>query len=278
MGRATIRSFVFAVEFTIGESERVAPVLARHEESLRDLGAHYAFVYESIVEPGKVMVVIGVRTAEPLLKLLRSPSLFEWFDAVGLDDLPAVFAGETVERFDIGEPPAPGCEIVVAAVTPVADVADLIDRVRGSLHEFARAGIRRTLVYRAFDTPHEVMFLQQLASETNALTWVERPAIAASWLAATGGGRVPARIRRPLRQCHASGRDQRDGPALMYVCLCLGITNETVWEAVAAGAETTRQVSDACGAGSECGRCRRTIRSIIDSVTTTTESDRGSRV
>ena len=54
------------------------------------------------------MVVIGVRTAEPLLKLLRSPSLFEWFDAVGLDDLPAVFAGETVERFDIGEPPAPG--------------------------------------------------------------------------------------------------------------------------------------------------------------------------
>ncbi|WP_082909371.1 (2Fe-2S)-binding protein [Mycolicibacterium iranicum] len=49
----------------------------------------------------------------------------------------------------------------------------------------------------------------------------------------------------------------------MYVCLCLGVTNETVSEAVAAGARTSQQVAQACGAGSECGRCRRTIRSII---------------
>ncbi|MDG4669404.1 (2Fe-2S)-binding protein [Mycobacterium sp. 236(2023)] len=50
----------------------------------------------------------------------------------------------------------------------------------------------------------------------------------------------------------------------MYVCLCLGVTNETVSDAVAAGARTSHQVAQACGAGSECGRCRRTIRSIID--------------
>ena len=31
------------------------------------MGARYAFVYDSIVEPGKVLVVIGIRTEQPLL-------------------------------------------------------------------------------------------------------------------------------------------------------------------------------------------------------------------
>jgi bacterioferritin-associated ferredoxin len=51
----------------------------------------------------------------------------------------------------------------------------------------------------------------------------------------------------------------------MYICLCVGVTNQTVAEAVDAGACTTKKVAIQCGAGSECGRCRRTIRAIIDS-------------
>ena len=51
----------------------------------------------------------------------------------------------------------------------------------------------------------------------------------------------------------------------MYVCLCLGITTETVREAIDHGASTTRQVAASCGAGSQCGRCRRTVRAIIAS-------------
>ncbi|HEV7423321.1 MAG TPA: (2Fe-2S)-binding protein [Mycobacterium sp.] len=50
----------------------------------------------------------------------------------------------------------------------------------------------------------------------------------------------------------------------MYVCLCVGVTNHTVSEAVAAGASTSKQVADACGAGSDCGRCRLTVRAIIE--------------
>ena len=46
----------------------------------------------------------------------------------------------------------------------------------------------------------------------------------------------------------------------MYVCLCLGVTSDTVTRTVAAGAATTKQVADACGAGAQCGRCRRTVR------------------
>jgi bacterioferritin-associated ferredoxin len=50
----------------------------------------------------------------------------------------------------------------------------------------------------------------------------------------------------------------------MFVCLCNGVTSQVVAEAVEAGATTTKQVANACGAGAECGRCRRTVRAIID--------------
>ena len=49
----------------------------------------------------------------------------------------------------------------------------------------------------------------------------------------------------------------------MYVCLCVGATNQTVPDAVARGACTSKEVAAACGAGADCGRCRRTLRAII---------------
>ncbi|MEY8016175.1 MULTISPECIES: (2Fe-2S)-binding protein [Mycobacterium] len=49
----------------------------------------------------------------------------------------------------------------------------------------------------------------------------------------------------------------------MYVCLCVGVTNHTVSECVARGASTSKEVAAACGAGVDCGRCRRTLRAII---------------
>ena len=58
MGRAHLRTYVFAVEFRVPDAEHVWPVLERHQESLVDLGARYVFVYESIVEAGQVLVII----------------------------------------------------------------------------------------------------------------------------------------------------------------------------------------------------------------------------
>ncbi len=49
----------------------------------------------------------------------------------------------------------------------------------------------------------------------------------------------------------------------MYVCLCVGATNQTVSEAVAQGASTSKELAAACGAGGDCGRCRHTLRAII---------------
>jgi bacterioferritin-associated ferredoxin len=54
----------------------------------------------------------------------------------------------------------------------------------------------------------------------------------------------------------------------MWVCLCNGITSQMVTEAVAAGASTSKDVARICGAGADCGRCRRTVRAIIASATT----------
>jgi len=49
----------------------------------------------------------------------------------------------------------------------------------------------------------------------------------------------------------------------MYVCLCEGVTSQSVSDAVARGASTSKEVAAACGAGLDCGRCRRTLRAMI---------------
>lgn len=49
----------------------------------------------------------------------------------------------------------------------------------------------------------------------------------------------------------------------MFVCLCNGVTSQAVAEAVAAGASTTKDVAQACGAGADCGRCRRTVQALL---------------
>ncbi|WP_110319404.1 (2Fe-2S)-binding protein [Mycolicibacterium moriokaense] len=53
----------------------------------------------------------------------------------------------------------------------------------------------------------------------------------------------------------------------MYVCLCAGACSEMVKAAIAHGATTTQQVASVCGAGSDCGRCRPTVRAMINTGT-----------
>jgi bacterioferritin-associated ferredoxin len=49
----------------------------------------------------------------------------------------------------------------------------------------------------------------------------------------------------------------------VFVCLCNGITSQVVAEAIEGGASTTNQIAAVCGAGAECGRCRRTLRKLL---------------
>ncbi|HUO37789.1 MAG TPA: (2Fe-2S)-binding protein [Mycobacterium sp.] len=61
----------------------------------------------------------------------------------------------------------------------------------------------------------------------------------------------------------------------MYVCLCRGVTSQAVADAVAAGASTTKKVAKACGAGTDCGRCRRTVQAIIKAAESASGADNG---
>jgi hypothetical protein len=185
-------SMVIASDYRVPNPERVWPLLKRRKSALAGMGAHHVLVYTSIHDYGRVLVTIGVRSREPIVELLRSRVFFDWFDAVGVEDIPAVFAGEIVERFGSIAPSArtaPG--VVVAAIASVDDVAALTAEIRGALPRFEAAGIRETRVFRAFDDGHEVMILQELDDEDRALRWIEHPDIAAPWITGAGVGAYP---------------------------------------------------------------------------------------
>jgi len=185
-------SMVIASDYRVPNPERVWPLLQRRKSALAGIGAHHVLLYTSINDYGRVLVTIGVHSREPIVELLRSRVFFDWFDAVGVEDIPAVFAGEIVERFEVSPPPNPTDPgVVVAAIASVDDVSVLTAEVRAGLTRFAAAGVRKTRIFRAFDDGHEVMILQELDDEDSAHRWIERPDAAAPWIARAGVGAYP---------------------------------------------------------------------------------------
>jgi hypothetical protein len=180
---------VIASDYRVADPEQVWPLLTRRRSALAGIGAHHVLLYTSTHEHGRVLVTIGVRSREPIVELLRSRVFFDWFDAVGVDDIPAVFAGEIVERFGSVSPSAPG--VVVAAISAVDDVLSLTHEIRRALPRFEAAGIRETRLFQAFDDSHEVMIMQELDDENQARRWIEHPDTAAPWIDGAGKGAYP---------------------------------------------------------------------------------------
>ncbi len=50
----------------------------------------------------------------------------------------------------------------------------------------------------------------------------------------------------------------------MYVCLCNGITDRDIEQAVADGALTLNEVKHRLGVSSQCGSCAETAQQVID--------------
>lgn len=50
---------------------------------------------------------------------------------------------------------------------------------------------------------------------------------------------------------------------VMYVCVCLAVTDEEVSTAIEGGARTVDDVTRACSAGGDCGACHEMIASMI---------------
>lgn len=185
-------SLVLVSDYRVPDPAQVWPLLQRRTDALGDLGAHHVLVYTSTTDPERVLVILVVHAHEPVLDLLRSRVFFDWFDAVGVADLPAVFAGELFERIDLdvdllSSPPP----VIVSMVTPVTDVPELGARVRGSPAAFRSAGVCRFWSFRAFDDPHEVLILQQVDDEASARRWLHDSDDAAEWLTEAGVGAYP---------------------------------------------------------------------------------------
>jgi hypothetical protein len=203
-------SLVLASDYRVRDPERVWPFLERRHDALADLGAHHVLVYASTTEPGRVLVMMAIHAREPVLELLRSRVFFDWFDAVGVDDIPAVFAGEEVERLDLSaesDVTAPG--VVVSVVTPVDDVTNLVAHVRETTDELRVAGIRKVLIFSAFDNPREVMLLLQIDDEAHARHWLRYSELAAEWLQKAGIGAYPPVFVGKFR--HMIRIDEADG-------------------------------------------------------------------
>ena len=185
-------SMVIASDYRVPNPDRVWPLLQRRKSALAGIGAHHVLVYTSTHDYGRVLVTIGVRSREPIVELLRSRVFFDWFDAVGVEDIPAVFAGEIVERFNSGtpsQPTAPG--VVIAAIASVDDVSILAAEIRGAISRFQTAGVRETRVFKAFDDRHEVLILQEIDDEDAAHRWIEHPDVVARWMTGAGVGAYP---------------------------------------------------------------------------------------
>jgi len=183
---------VIASDYRIPDPTQVWPLLERRKSALADIGAHHVLVYTSTHDYGRVLVMIGVHSREPIVELLRSRVFFDWFDAVGVEDIPAVFAGEIVDRFVAAPASTPGAPgVVVAAIASVDDVSALTAEVRSAMDRFIAAGIRKTWVFQAFDDDHEVLILQEFPDEESARQWIEHPDAAAQWMSGAGVGPYP---------------------------------------------------------------------------------------
>jgi len=184
-------SMVIASDFRIPDPVAVGRLLEKRKGGLAALGAHHVLVYRSLREPGRVLVMIGVRSREPIEELLRSRVFFDWFDAVGVEDLPAVFAGAIIDRHDLSEGEAEPPGVIVSAIVSVDDVEVLKAELRSAETTFKNAGVRKVWVFQAFDDPHEVLILQETDNEGHARQWIRQHDEAADWMEQAGVGVYP---------------------------------------------------------------------------------------
>lgn len=184
-------SRILASDFTMASEEQIVERLSENNDSLAQLGAHHLVVYRGLHDTRRVFATLGLHDRGSIEKLVRDQAVFEWFDAAGVEEIPPLFAGEVVEKIELESTPSEHSGILVAAIAPVDDVATLLEKVRASLRRFISAGVRRVWIYQALDDRQEVMILQELDTEENAIAWVEHPDAAAEWMSGVGVGVYP---------------------------------------------------------------------------------------
>lgn len=194
MSEYQLHSLILAADYRVDDPDLMWAGLKSRNSHLTDIAAHHVVLYTSVWEPGRVLITIGVRQPNSVREVLRSPAIFELFDISGVDDIPAVFAGEVVEKIELDQPGPDDAiaAVIVGVVTTVQDVSTLMVKVHDAADRFRSAGVRKVWVYRAFDDGREVLILQEIETEAQARAWIDHPDAAAEWMAAAGMGAYPS--------------------------------------------------------------------------------------
>jgi hypothetical protein len=186
--------YVLAADYRMSDMDALLRTVAESGELVSRLGVRHLAVYQGMRETERVLVTMGIEEREPLDSLLRSSAVFAWFDSVGVDEIPPLFAGELLEQIDLVEPEAftdPPGGILVAAVAPIHDLDLVLDNVHGRHERLTAAGVRKVWVYRAIDDGHEAMVLQELDTMRHAQRWIDHPDSVAEWMRGPGVGVYP---------------------------------------------------------------------------------------
>lgn len=196
MGEYKLHSLILACDFRVDDVDRLWNLFKRQKARLSDIGAHHVVLYTSIWEPGRVLTTIGIRQPRSIREVLQSPVIMQWFDALGIEDIPPIFGGEVVEKIDLYEPSPDDvvAGVIVGAMAAVDDVSALMVKVHAGLDRFRQDGIRKVWVYRALDDGREVMILQEIDNELSARQWIDHPDAAAEWMSRAGFGAYPTQF------------------------------------------------------------------------------------
>jgi hypothetical protein len=186
-------SLILACDFAVDDVDRMWRWIQGQREALASIGTRYLVVYESLWEPGRILVTTGIRQRQSIRRIVQSPKVFEWFDVAGLADIPPIFGGEVVEKIDLVEESssAPADAVILGVISSVPDVTALVARVHDAAASFRAAGVRKVWLYRAFDDGQEVMILKEIDSETHLRKWIDKPDAAAEWMSRAGLGAYP---------------------------------------------------------------------------------------
>ncbi|WP_245672705.1 fatty-acid--CoA ligase [Aldersonia kunmingensis] len=186
--------YVLAADYRITDMDALLRTVTESRELVSRLGVRHLAVYQGIRDTGRVLVTMGIEDREPLDSLLRSSAVFAWFDSVGVEEIPPLFAGELLEQIDLVDPQVftdPPGRILVAATAPIQDLDSLLVNVHDRHERLTAAGVRKVWVYRAIDDGHEAMVLQELDTMAHARRWIDHPDSVAEWMRGTGVGVYP---------------------------------------------------------------------------------------
>ncbi len=193
IAEAKTPSLVLAADHQVDDVQSVQSLLPDYQTALSAIGAHHLVLYRSVQDACRILVTLGIHQPRSVAELLRSGGVTGWFNDLGVEDLPAIFAGRLLAKLDLEDPTplAQQAHVIVKAVVPVHDVSQLVANARNAASELSMAGMRKFWVYQAFDDPQEAMILTEVDSKTSALRWIDHPGPSTEWLSEAGIGVYP---------------------------------------------------------------------------------------